>query len=320
MLIYTDRTEWARRSFPHATRWRPAATPLEGHSAGLEALAGQVFGNRASLEATRLPGMSDAVAMGVSFSSFSQFDRMVELIGSGHRLPDRLFCLAGSGQGFHGQRHRPWVAVEGNIHLTAHFRPEIPIPEYGVGFPLLAAAAVLEALDRQSGLAGRATIKWINDILIDDAKVAGFIAHIQTQGDRVMSAVLGIGLNVEAKPPVQTDSFVPRVTALCDAARDPEDCRLGKVLVLLLARLEANYGRLCRGDMPELLRLYRNRSAVIGRRVRVVADPPGDPAQEPAEGRVSGIGDRLELFLQGHESPVTRGRLILLDRPALTEI
>jgi biotin-[acetyl-CoA-carboxylase] ligase BirA-like protein len=316
MLIYMDDTGWAQRFFPHAADWRPGGIPLNAHPAGLEVLAEQFFENSAVLEVAHLPVIRNAVALGVSFSSFSQFDRVVELIGRGHRLPDRLFCLAGSGLGFHGQRRRPWVAAEGNIHLTAHYRPETAIPGFAVGFPLLAAVSVLETLDQLAGLAGRATVKWINDILIDAAKVAGFIVHIQTQGDQVTSAVLGIGLNVEAKPQLETDSFVPQVTALCEVVRDPGGCSLGKILSLLLAKLEANYQKLCRGDLPALLRLYRSRSTVIGRQVRVVSDPLEGPTQVLAEGRVMGIGDRLELLIQGCERRVTRGRLIMLDKPS----
>ncbi len=319
MLIYSDRPEWAKRFFPSVTDWRPAAAALEAHPADLKVLAEQIFGKNAVLETTRIPVMKNAVVFGVSFSPFSQFDRVVEITGHGHRLPDRLFCLAGSGLGFHGQRRRPWVAAEGNIHLTVHYRPDTAIPGFGVGFPLLAAVSVLETLDSLPGLAGRATVKWINDILIDAAKVAGFIVHIQTQGDRVASAVLGIGLNVEAKPSVATDSFVPQATSLCDTMPDPRACRLGKVLGLLLDRLESNYLRLCRGDLPALLHLYRSRSAVIGRRVRITSDPLEGPKQVLAEGRVLGIGDRLELFIQGLESPVTHGRLAFIDMPSICQ-
>ena len=40
--------------------------------------------------------------------------------------------------------------------------------------------AVVDALDAVPGLEGRARIKWVNDILIGDAKVAGILAYTQT--------------------------------------------------------------------------------------------------------------------------------------------
>jgi BirA family biotin operon repressor/biotin-[acetyl-CoA-carboxylase] ligase len=204
--------------------------------------------------------------------------------------------------------------VAGNLHLTIHWRPGCALTDLGVGFQVLAAVSVVECLDALPGLPVRPGIKWVNDILLDSAKVAGFITHIQSQDGVVRAAVLGIGLNVEATPRVEPTPQVPAVTSL--AAQSSPAAPFGQdvVLRLLLARLEDNYQKLCGGRSGELLDLYRERSVILGRHVRILSDPQGGgPGRELASGRVNRIGSGLELHIEGREEPVTRGRLILLD-------
>ena len=313
MVIYTDSERSAREMFPEAENWRPVPSPTVFQAAGLRTLAARLFRGKEVLqgEVGDIPGGRTALC--VSHSAFSQFDLVVELAGGPDPLPDGMVCMAGSGRGFHGQRGRPWAAEPGNLHLTIHWRPERVLSDQGVGFPMLAAVSVVESLDGLAGLSARPGIKWVNDILLDSAKVAGFVVHIQSQEDLVRSAVLGIGLNVETLPRVEPTEFVPAVTSLAANCPDPASCGLGVVLSRLLSRLEANYRKLCEGEAAALLDTYQERSVIMGRRVRILSDPLSGDSHELASGRVGRIGPRLEIYIDGRSEPVTRGRLILLD-------
>ncbi len=314
MRVYTDSRAFTRKVFPQAGDWQPVPAPDALRPAGLGTLAARMFGNNAIFEGRDGEGMQDLTALCVAFSPFSQFDLVVELSGAAEALPHGVVCLAGAGRGFHGQRGRSWAAEAGNIHLTLHWRPDRTLSDLGVGFPVLAAISVVESLDALPGLSVRPGIKWVNDILLDSAKVAGFVTHIQSQEGVVRAAVLGIGLNVETIPRVEPSPQVPAVTSLAAHSLDASSCRQDVVMRLLLARLGANYQKLCGGHARELLDLYRERSVIIGRRVCILSDPPGGGAErELASGRVYGIGPGLELHIEGRDEPVTRGRLILLD-------
>jgi BirA family biotin operon repressor/biotin-[acetyl-CoA-carboxylase] ligase len=311
MICYTGDEVYARRIFPDAGPWT--------HSGGTEpVLPGNLKTMSSRLLGTPCPARSRITTLDgwllfcTEHSSSSQYDRVLDLLDEGCDLPDRVACLAGSGENFHGQRGRPWAAAAGNIHLTVHLRPERTIPDFGVGFPLLAAVSVIETVDELPGLAGASSLKWVNDILIGSAKVAGFVAHVQSREDKVRSAVLGVGLNVETVPPVEPTPYVPQVTSLKARSPHPETCRLGPVLIALLTRLNANYRILCAGDTRSLLDFYRSRSSVLGREVRVMSDPLEGPEREAAQGRVTDIGDRLELFVEGCARPLHSGRVILL--------
>jgi BirA family biotin operon repressor/biotin-[acetyl-CoA-carboxylase] ligase len=241
----------------------------------------------------------------------SQWDVLGELTRRGVELPDGLLCLAGSGRGFHGQKGRSWAAVAGNIHLVAHMAPGLTTLEAGVGLSVLPAVAVVDAIDATPGLGGRAGIKWVNDILVDGHKVSGVLARTQTQGQRIGSVVLGIGLNVEAAPEVTPDVFTPRVGCLRDLAQPAEAVTPGRVLAGLTAALERRYLELLSGGLTTLVEAYRGRSLVLGGRVRILPDPPESASDRGVAGRVTAIGDELELHLEGVERPVRTGRLVL---------
>jgi BirA family biotin operon repressor/biotin-[acetyl-CoA-carboxylase] ligase len=163
------------------------------------------------------------------FSPSSQYDQLIEMARSEPRPLDRVACIAGSGLDFHGFKGRPWTAMAGNIHLAVHLAPGLPIERFQIAFTILAAVSVVDALDEVPGLRNRSKIKWVNDILVEGAKVAGILAYTQTRATTVASAVLGIGLNVETTPSVDPTPFVPAAASLRDFLPEREDDVQGPV-------------------------------------------------------------------------------------------
>lgn len=239
----------------------------------------------------------------------SQFDLLAETSDTNQDLPNGILCCAGSGEGFHGQHDRPWVTLPGNVHISALFLPHQRLANCGIAFTVVAVVTVLQVLDSM-GLS-RAKVKWVNDILVDEAKVGGVLIHIKTQGEKVISALVGIGLNVEKIPHVEPTPFVPEVAALRYLVEDPEFCTQARVFRRLAAELAKNYDRLLDGNLPELMEIYRRRSIVIGRTVTVFEDSDVKGLTKIASGRVKSIGDNLELKLEGERTPIWRGRLVL---------
>jgi BirA family biotin operon repressor/biotin-[acetyl-CoA-carboxylase] ligase len=244
----------------------------------------------------------------------SHFDQLIGLSQRNVELPDGIICHAGSSRKLHGQRGRPWTALEGNIHLSVFLAPKRKIKGFHVGFPVLAAVSLIDTLNSLEGLEGRAKIKWVNDVLIDGAKVAGFLVHTLSSQDTVLAAILGIGLNVEKTPEVEPDPFVPKVGSLMDYVQDPSITHKKKVLLKLLDTLDKNYTRLLEGRCQDLLDAYRTHSLIIGHEVKILSDTPGKEPKEIASGIVQEIGENLELYLEGEKKPVTKGRLILTDK------
>jgi biotin-[acetyl-CoA-carboxylase] ligase BirA-like protein len=309
MPVCTDNPAWGRTLLP------PGSTgPFEPHAnaAADAALYTEILGDGARHCAPLLlPGpVGGWKILARDTAPRSQYDSLIDLVRGG-TLPHRLACLARTGDGFHGFRGRAWSAAPGNIHLTVHLAPERPVEHFHSVFTAMAAVAVLEAVDAAPGLAGQARIKWVNDVVLRGAKVAGVLAYTQTRGDIVGSVILGIGLNVEATPAVPRSPWVPAAGSLCDLADAPVSS--GTVLLHLLGALDRLYDIVLESGSAPLLDIYRARSAIIGRNVHITTDDAEPEPQVLLSGRVTAIGDGLELHLEGHAEPVTRGRLVFAD-------
>jgi len=241
----------------------------------------------------------------------SQFDLLVEAIQHNDRLPGRLVCVAGSGDSFHGFKNRPWAALPGNIHLSAYLRPQAPPQGFGAPFILLGVVSIIRTVDSFPALRGKARIKWVNDVLIEGKKVGGVLVRVQTQGNRSVGAVIGIGLNVEATPEIKPSPFVPEAGALTDFSQAESQVNERSVLTRLLRDLARAYRELLSGKIDGLLEVYRSRSLVIGRTVSILEDRPDENLHLLVEGKVESIGPGLELFLEGESRPIVNGRLLL---------
>lgn len=130
----------------------------------------------------------------------------------------------------------------------------------GFALPCLTPAAALAVSDVVSALVGaRCTLKWPNDVLVDGAKVCGILCELD-EATRGWSAVVGIGLNVNAAPDLETAS--------CLAAAVGRPLQREPLLVELLTALEGNLAR-ATSSPAEIIQLWRERLATLGTRVVV---------------------------------------------------
>jgi BirA family biotin operon repressor/biotin-[acetyl-CoA-carboxylase] ligase len=119
----------------------------------------------------------------------------------------------------------------------------------------LTAIAMHEVISKD--MTDKVSLKWPNDILIDDKKVAGLLA--QQIGDGV---IVGIGLNVA----MDTDELpVPTATSLALSGSNNLDRNL--LLSAFLNRFENIFKDWDSGT--EFLEKYRQVSSTLGRQVRV---------------------------------------------------
>jgi len=102
--------------------------------------------------------------------------------------------LADHQTGGRGRRERSWHSPPGgNIYLSLGWL--FKNPQWTLStLPLVVAIAVCRALER-AGLQGHG-IKWPNDILSGNKKLAGILVEMQSAGAGPALAVMGVGLNV----------------------------------------------------------------------------------------------------------------------------
>jgi BirA family biotin operon repressor/biotin-[acetyl-CoA-carboxylase] ligase len=97
-----------------------------------------------------------------------------------------------------GRLSRRWFSDAGGLYFTVVLRPEIP-PTLSPRVNLLVAVVLAGTLRRLYGVA--AAVKWPNDVLVGDRKVAGILSEMEAEADRVTFIDVGIGVNVNNDPP-----------------------------------------------------------------------------------------------------------------------
>jgi BirA family biotin operon repressor/biotin-[acetyl-CoA-carboxylase] ligase len=187
--------------------------------------------------------------------------------------PEGLIVVAEQQTAGRGRRDRQWSSpARAGLTLSVLLRPgevvngwpAVPRQAYG-WLPLLAGVALLEAVRQRAEV--DAALKWPNDLLVGDAKVAGILAEVV--GDAV---VLGIGLNVSTRADElpQATTGLPATSLVVAGAKHADRDPLLRALLRGLARWYGGW-REAGGDaeLCGLLGAYRRGCATVGRQVRV---------------------------------------------------
>ncbi len=113
-------------------------------------------------------------------------------------LPGGVAIFAESQKKGKGRLGRQWFSPHGvNLYLSIFLRPHQPPREFPL-FSIAAAVALVHAIRSVTGLA--VAIKWPNDIIWNDKKVAGILIESECHGDQAAPLVIGIGINVNMNP------------------------------------------------------------------------------------------------------------------------
>jgi BirA family transcriptional regulator, biotin operon repressor / biotin---[acetyl-CoA-carboxylase] ligase len=193
-----------------------------------------------------------------------------------------------------GREGRHWDDTAGRSLLASvllHPRPGSPVEQLA----LVVGLSVAAAIDAVAGT--RAWIKWPNDVLVDDRKVAGIL--LESTGDTV---ICGIGVNVNTpEDGLPSDTRTPAGSLLTATRREHDRAEL---LARLLVELQQRYDEWLDLGLGLFIRELEQRDALRGVAVQV-----GD-----VSGRAAGIAPdgRLRLVIDdGSEILVASGEVAL---------
>ncbi|CDH43103.1 biotin--[acetyl-CoA-carboxylase] ligase [Candidatus Contendibacter odensensis] len=313
VLFLTDRPETTAVFLPDGATWSPySIDPLSTADRQLWCLlAGAASCWRCEIAGT--DAWPARRVMLIDRASASQFEALQAILRDRQELPDGLIALALEGSGFVGQRQRGWTALRGNLHLTAHYRLDLPAARIEADLMMLPTVAAADAIRQTSAGRCAPTIKWINDLMLPTGKVAGVLTATQIEGDQVINALFGIGINIEQAPMLDPSPFAPGAAALTDF--DPGlRGSLPGLFAALVAALDAGVQALRKQNSSNLYAQYRALSLCIGGDVRLWPASCQDLSHTPpmAQGRVLDIRPDLSLMLEGLDEPIRNARLVLL--------
>jgi len=214
---------------------------------------------------------------------------LMDLARSG--APEGVVVVADYQTAGRGRQGRSWDAPAGTALLASILlRPDSKALPPGRRW-LAPASVALAAVAACAQAGATAVLKWPNDILLGDRKLAGVLAEADAG-----AVVVGIGVNVAGGPPGA-------------ASLGPSVAR-GAVLAALLENLEGWCGR-----WDDVSDAYRAQCATVGRSVRV--ETPGQTFTGRAE--AVELDGRLRVVIDGRVQRFSAADIVHL-RPGETGI
>lgn len=185
--------------------------------------------------------------------------------------PDGLVVIAGEQTGGKGRRGRSFQSLPGKgLYLSLLLRPDVPLEEVSQ-LTAWTAVAVCRAVEGLTGLS--CSIKWTNDILLEDRKLCGILTELGIEGETgaLDYVVAGMGINVS-----QTAEDFGELAGVAVSLVQclPAPPRRAQVAGALLEELDRLAGRFPAAK-ADYLAEYRRRCATVGKEVRILR-PSGE--------------------------------------------
>ncbi len=168
-----------------------------------------------------------------------------------------------------GRLDRTWIApANSSLLLSLLFRPAFLPASCVQQLTMICSLAAADAVAQVTGL--HPALKWPNDLLLGDKKIAGALTELGFEGDRLSWVIVGVGLNVSvdfASMEVFRDwpDLIDTATSLVMVLGRPVS-RL-RLLHVYLAEVESRYDALEAGWSPH--QEWAGRLVTLGQHVAV---------------------------------------------------
>ncbi|MBI1811408.1 MAG: biotin--[acetyl-CoA-carboxylase] ligase, partial [Nitrospirae bacterium] len=236
-----------------------------------------------------------------------------------------------------GRLGRTWFSPpQGNIYMSVIVRPEIE-PKDATLLTIMSAISCARAVRNLTGI--EVQIKWPNDLMVSERKLGGILTEMKSDQDRIVFAVIGIGINVNA----HLDAFPSEVRAVAasviEELNNPlsltqksthppfikggqggikeggaggfEKSEISRTLIIaaILSELERWFKVLIKGGRIQLINEWKKLSSTLGRKVKVVS------GKDMFSGIAEDIDDEGMLILRlpsGGLKKISAGDVIML--------
>ncbi|HEY5038152.1 MAG TPA: biotin--[acetyl-CoA-carboxylase] ligase, partial [bacterium] len=163
-----------------------------------------------------------------------------------------------------GRQGRRWVSMEGKtLVFSVILRPRLEVEELSE-ITLSAAVAVAQTLEDYRL---KPKIKWPNDLLLSGKKVCGILTEMGPKKDKMISVILGIGINLGQS----AMDFPPELRKIATSFYRSSGRKVDRTRFFqkLLLRLEENYKRVMERGFRKVILEWTKRSVTLGCQVKV---------------------------------------------------
>jgi BirA family biotin operon repressor/biotin-[acetyl-CoA-carboxylase] ligase len=215
-----------------------------------------------------------------------------------HGAPEGTVVVAEEQTAGRGRFDRRWVSPPGvNLYFTVVLRPNVArLRALSMVAPLAIVRAILLVTDLKSEL------KWPNDVIIGERKVAGILSEAVMAGQEVDFALLGIGVNVNLDAGAYTE-----IADIATSLRTELGYEISRELLLLalLRELEDLY---LQAPSEAIFNEWRWLLTTLGREVRASV---GDRVEEGVAEDVDASGDLILRRADGSRITIAAGDVTL---------
>ncbi len=248
---------------------------------------------------------TDVVGRKVIFFSQTDSTNLQARLLAEQGAEDGTVVIADQQSSGKGRMGRYWVSPAGvNLYLSVILRPDIQLRN-ATQMTFLTAVAVAEAIEASGEFSPQ--LKWPNDVLLGDKKIAGLLNELNAETEQIHFMILGIGVNLnmtEEQFPANLRS--PATSLLVAGGEVVPRLDFARNLLQRIDHLYALY--LDQGFAP-ILSGWEKRCNMLGKKVEV------DYQHSRLTGTVKGLDDAGALLLQlpnGAEERVLAGDVRLL--------
>lgn len=165
-----------------------------------------------------------------------------------------------------GRLGRSWTSPrKKGVWMSIVLKPKIE-PTEASKLTQITAASVYRAL---SEMGVETSIKWPNDIILNDKKLCGILTEMSSEMIQINYMVVGIGINVNLSLEDIPVDIREKATSL--KIEYGKDFNRKELVARILNNFEYFYDLFtCRGDISEAIAICREKSILIGKKVRVI--------------------------------------------------
>ncbi len=197
-----------------------------------------------------------------------------------------------------GRIDRQWYSPEGGLYISIILFTEKPLL-----IPVLAAVAICETFNNNYDIL--LGIKWPNDILLNDKKIAGVLVEVV---DAALILGIGINLNIQEFP----EELEKNASSIFLETKK----KLDKMMVFndLCREIDNDYQMLKDNKTNELLQKWRNYTIMFGKTVQI------ETPERKVKGRaidIAGNGALVVVLPDGKIDKVLAGDCLIIKETKL---
>ena len=187
------------------------------------------------------------------FDSIDSTNSKALQIASAQNAPEGSVIMANYQEKGRGQRGSDWQSNKGeNLLMSVILYPSFLTPKKIFSLNQAIALAVYDTV--AAHVNEKINIKWPNDIMVNDKKIAGILIESSFRGEEIANSVIGVGMNVNQK---SFDDFNLRVISLVSITSQHFD--LNVLAKSLRNKIEFWYTSLKQGNFQLINEFYHGR-------------------------------------------------------------